>query len=207
MPHPNIASGDWQMPAAAGVAAGAGAGVLGAQAYQRHQDNDNAEQTRNSEPVLFSERAEPAAPAVVPIASSKEEPKSNGTESTDHPIQTTTNTVPAIATVPTGGSQDNTSAPTSDAKIPESTPALLEDHAATAPAQPFAVAAADAIGSSDAASTSGDATPTNSSAQEEFPLGGNEKEGAHLTGQLFPKVIRHDTDITINRLHVPGEFK
>lgn len=37
-------------------------------------------------------------------------------------------------------------------------------------------------------------------------LGGLESEGAHETGHL-PKVIRHDTDISVSRLHVPGQFK
>lgn len=37
-------------------------------------------------------------------------------------------------------------------------------------------------------------------------LGGLESRGAHETGQIFPKVIRHDTDISVSQLHVPGEF-
>ena len=37
-------------------------------------------------------------------------------------------------------------------------------------------------------------------------LGGLESEGAHETGKIFPKVIRHDTDMSISQLHVPGKF-
>ena len=37
-------------------------------------------------------------------------------------------------------------------------------------------------------------------------LGGLESEGAHETGRIFPKVIRHDTDMSISQLHVPGKF-
>lgn len=39
-----------------------------------------------------------------------------------------------------------------------------------------------------------------------MPLGGLEKTGAHETGEFFPRVIRHDTNISISKLHVPGEF-
>lgn len=37
-------------------------------------------------------------------------------------------------------------------------------------------------------------------------LGGLEREGAHETGAIFPKVIRHNTDMSISNLHVPGKF-
>ena len=37
-------------------------------------------------------------------------------------------------------------------------------------------------------------------------LGGNEIDGAHETGSVFPKIIRHDTDMSISALHVPGEY-
>lgn len=37
-------------------------------------------------------------------------------------------------------------------------------------------------------------------------LGGLEQEGAHETGKLFPAVIRHDTDVSVSRLHIPGGF-
>lgn len=37
-------------------------------------------------------------------------------------------------------------------------------------------------------------------------LGGRERKGAHSTGQFFPSVVRHDTDMSVSKLHVPGEF-
>ena len=58
--------------------------------------------------------------------------------------------------------------------------------------------------------------PTNGSAtgvvtadpivQNERQLGGLESEGAHETGTIFPKVVRHDTNMSISQLHVPGKF-
>ena len=69
---------------------------------------------------------------------------------------------------------------------------------------------------SDYTSPSNDYTPTNTSfgannlatgvtAVSAPPLGGHEAEGAHTTGRLFP-IVRHDTDMSISNLHVPGEF-
>lgn len=37
-------------------------------------------------------------------------------------------------------------------------------------------------------------------------LGGQEASGAHETGHIFPSVVRHDTDISVSQLHVPGSF-
>lgn len=37
-------------------------------------------------------------------------------------------------------------------------------------------------------------------------LGGQEAAGAHETGHIFPSVVRHDTDISVSQLHVPGSF-
>ena len=37
-------------------------------------------------------------------------------------------------------------------------------------------------------------------------LGGMEREGAHETGAIFPKVVRHDTEMSVSQLHVPGEY-
>lgn len=38
------------------------------------------------------------------------------------------------------------------------------------------------------------------------PLGGLERDGARETGQILPKVVRHDTSLSISKLHVPGEY-
>lgn len=37
-------------------------------------------------------------------------------------------------------------------------------------------------------------------------LGGLESRGAHETGHIFPSVVRHNTDISVSQLHVPGSF-
>lgn len=47
--------------------------------------------------------------------------------------------------------------------------------------------------------------PTDSAAAV-IPLAGNENEGAHETGAFFPRVVRHDTEMSVSNLHIPGEF-
>ena len=37
-------------------------------------------------------------------------------------------------------------------------------------------------------------------------LGGLEREGAHETGTIYPKVMRHDTEMSISQLHIPGKY-
>jgi len=55
-------------------------------------------------------------------------------------------------------------------------------------------------------SVSGYTGPSSSSSPSSGGLGGLEKEGAHATGRMFPRVVRHDTDMSVSMLHVPGEF-
>ena len=37
-------------------------------------------------------------------------------------------------------------------------------------------------------------------------LGGLENKGARSTGHIFPSVVRHNTDMSVSNLHIPGEF-
>jgi hypothetical protein len=58
----------------------------------------------------------------------------------------------------------------------------------------------------DAIGAAAPSTATTGSATAAGQLGGLEREGAHETGTIFPKVIRHDTDMSISQLHIPGKF-
>ena len=49
------------------------------------------------------------------------------------------------------------------------------------------------------------ATSTTTSEVAAGELGGLEREGARETGAIFP-MIRHDTNMSISQLHVPGKF-
>lgn len=80
-----------------------------------------------------------------------------------------------------------------DAVVPQTD---VIDHANVAPVE----APKEVVPTAPAASTTGVGDVA------AIPLGGHEKEGAHETGQFFPQVVRHDTDISVSRLHVPGQF-
>lgn len=41
---------------------------------------------------------------------------------------------------------------------------------------------------------------------EEIPEAGELPAGLHRTGEMFPAVIRHDTSVSVSKLHVPGGF-
>ena len=58
----------------------------------------------------------------------------------------------------------------------------------------------------DAIGAAAPATATTGSVTAAGQLGGLEREGAHETGTIFPRVIRHDTDMSISQLHIPGKF-
>lgn len=49
-------------------------------------------------------------------------------------------------------------------------------------------------------------TTTTAATNNTTSLGGHESAGAHETGRIFPSVVRHDTDISVSQLHVPGSF-
>lgn len=161
------------------AAAGAGVGALGAAAYSHHQNQKT------------------------PISEEPESAISNPTTGAPVAIPTTTNTLAHAS--PTYQSS------------PSSTRAVYDEPVSTKPivtgvnALPTAtMGAANAGAYNSNAGTSGDATnldgPATSSAASGEKLGGLEAEGAHGTGQLFPKVVRHDTDMSVSQLHVPGEF-
>lgn len=59
----------------------------------------------------------------------------------------------------------------------------------------------DSTGSVISSSTA--ATDVSTSSGE---LGGLEGKGAHETGSIFPAVVRHNTNMSVSALHVPGEY-
>lgn len=86
------------------------------------------------------------------------------------------------------------------------TPVLEEAQDRTLPTSSEIDAAVYAPGR-ESTSTAGGSTLTQSTAPTSVSgLGGLESAGAHKTGHVFPAIIRHDTDMSISALHVPGEF-
>lgn len=159
------------------AAAGAGAGALGAAAYAQHENPKT------------------------PVAEEPEHTYSNPNSGAFVAIPTTTNTL-------AHNNADVTSSPSSTRAVKDepvaSTPLVTASNAL--PTATVSAASAGAYNSN--AGISGEATdlsgPINTSS--EGSLGGLEAEGAHGTGQLFPAVVRHDTDMSVSKLHVPGEY-
>ena len=141
----NSMYGDWMAPAAGGAAAG----VLGAEAYRHHQ------QQQEPQPRYpIEETPAPVSNAQVPA------PAPLNHTSLSEPVSLTN----TVSTVPTSVSND---------------PARNEPFLGEAEAAP---AAASAV----ASKTGGPAT------QE--------------TEEIFPLVIRHNTDVSVSDLHVPGQY-
>lgn len=158
------------------AAAGVGAGVLGSEAYHQH----NAR-----EPTL-----EEDVPAVT-------EDQINPENGESVPIMTTTNTMPHSAMhLPV----------TEPIPTPEEMPS--RNMSAQEPLLPTSnTGASDASVFNDNRGVSGGLTSNSSTVPYGINgLGGLERKGAHETGAIFPRVIRHDTDMSVSQLHVPGEF-
>lgn len=208
-PRKHSTYGDWLAPAAAG----AGAGALGAAAYNKHKDGqDDGE-------------------AGVNLAD-RDEPLSNPTTGNAVPIATTTNTIAhtqpnAFPTYPEPQTYSNpgqqplydgseasgleTPRVTSAAALPTMTTGSAKAGAyndnrgisgettnVPTPASSAAPISASAFGSTNAGSTT---IP-----YQDERLGGHEGKGARQTGSFFPAVVRHNTDMSVSQLHVPGEF-
>lgn len=206
----NSSTGNWAVPAAGGVAAGAGAGIVGTEAYRRHQRDASVPATEGDvSPVTpIVEGDSIAAAAVLPTSV----PGANDTSAS---------TYAAVPINPT-----STEKLAGDAATRRGRPGIiaLDESAVPVTALPSKPSFGDRNNIDDilsGASTpaAGIATPptttvadittpaTNTAARSaDEGLGGNERIGAHETGQLFPRVIRHDTNLSVSALHVPGEF-
>lgn len=108
---------------------------------------------------------------------------------------------PVEDTTPSGGA-----APATATTTPTAAAAAVTAAAPTSSAE-LRTAQSD---HSTAATPGGISGPSESAVATQARSGGGlrglEKDGAHETGQFSPKVLRHDTDISVSALHVPGQF-
>jgi hypothetical protein len=183
--------GEWMAPAAVG-AAGLGAGGVGAAAHRHRQLQQNTPAATNSPQ---HDVIPPPAVAVEP------------TNVEDHhllgDLQTTTaNRVSPSSSVRTRSSASPALTVRASAIHGSSidTRALGEDALAAAAIPAPHPAPNPKLPSSSASPNHPRAPPASP------PLAGNEREGARATGHFFPSVVRHNTGLSISRLHVPGEF-
>jgi hypothetical protein len=194
---------DWIAPAAVG----AGAGVAGTAAYNHynHDREQEMQPQQEEQSIITPTTAAPntvpdhgldsgveAAPAVAPAAAPVSYADRTPFTSIDRAFEST----PTATGLP--GSVDNpplATAHTVNGGTYLSYPAETGTGLAGSSATPVT-----GLGSS---STS-PATALDQGTNGNNVLGGHEAKGAHETGR-FP-VVRHDTDISVSQLHVPGEF-
>ena len=184
---------NWIAPAAVGV----GAGAAGAAAYNHYNHDDKSDLQRQAatEAALVDdggvEATSSAAPANNLSSTAGSAPFGATRDATSAPVITpvgnSTTSAPIITPVGNG---------TTDAvdNKPVASPVTGNDPSTTY------LSYASNTGSGIAGSSDITAPKLDDG------LGGLESRGAHETGQIFPKVIRHDTDISVSQLHVPGEF-
>ncbi|KAK5114371.1 hypothetical protein LTR62_002623 [Meristemomyces frigidus] len=176
--------GDWMTPttATAGVA-GVGAGVIGAQYL--HDRRNNAAADRSPEPFPVMSEADKAR---LP------EPSEMGTVAGGAALQPSSTDNLAAVSVPLGGRgavpEEKVSAiPVADRPFESRTPAQVAEPMATK-----------------SVSGTGTGTKVGPSAQDGGRgLDGLEGANARETGRFVP-VVRHNTDMSVSALHVPGEF-
>jgi hypothetical protein len=203
---------DWIAPAAVG----AGAGVVGTAAYNHYNNRDRETEmqqqlqeqqptnasndiTPNAAPTPGVEAAPAVAPVVAPVNNADSTPLTNNAP-TDRDLES----APRATGIP--GSVDNPPLATEPAvnggtylSYPSETGTGLAGSSSASPP----VASLDQSMNGSAASP---VTGLDKGLSGANTLGGHEAQGAHETGHIFPKVIRHDTDISVSQLHVPGEF-
>jgi hypothetical protein len=177
--------GDWMAPAAVG----AGAGIAGTAAYNHYKQDDTA---NNNEPDLQQQAAKEAAQI---------DDGGHEANSAAAPIST----FPAAANdAPDANSRDIAAAPalstpTYNAPGTVNNPPIDTQVASNGPNGTY-LSYPSSTGSGLAGSSNTPVAPMDGG------LGGLESRGAHETGRIFPSVVRHNTDISVSQLHVPGEF-
>lgn len=188
--------GDWMAPAAAGV----GAGVLGSEAYRRHNAREpTVEENDTQEPIP----EENTSREPIYEENYNNEPRFNPTTGNSVPVMTTTNTVPhstmhlpVTEPIPAAEEMPRRNMPVRES-VPTPAPQMLPTSN---------TGASNAGVFNENRGVSGALSNPGSVSYGIDGLGGLERKGARETGAIFPSVVRHNTDMSISQLHVPGEF-
>ncbi|KAF2144719.1 uncharacterized protein K452DRAFT_306498 [Aplosporella prunicola CBS 121167] len=169
--------GSWMTPAAGGAAAG----IVGAEAYRHY----NQQHEHERQPDELAELAG---------VDNATEPARQGAFSSAIPSQQ--NSSLAYPDMP--ATADATSNPSMMMNTADAPDYVAPARATESPAAIFANAAA----------ANANGTRGFPDADAHAAVSGDAKANAHAhpTGGIFPAVLRHDTDVSISQLHVPGEY-
>ena len=168
---------NWVAPAAVGV----GAGAAGATAYNHYNHDDKSDLQRQAatEAALIDDTGVEVATPAAPI---NNDPSASGSA----PFSSSRDALAAPIAFPvqSGNVSHVNNKP------------ITSQVAGNGPNYTPATTTGGVIASS----------PDITAPKTDRTLGGLEARGAHETGHIFPSVVRHDTDISVSQLHVPGEF-
>lgn len=179
-------SGDWIAPAAIG----AGAGVAGTAAYNHYNNRDD-------QPDLQQQAARDSA--TVDDGALQQQAAKESALVDDGGVSPIPAAIP-VSSIPSA---------TGNAPISSERDIAAADNTVPAPVSPITTSVPDNGTYLSYPSNTG----TGLAGSSDIPvspmdggLGGLESRGAHETGHIFPSVVRHNTDISVSQLHVPGEF-
>ncbi len=198
--------GDWMAPAAGavGVVGVAGAGAV---AYNRHQEEEEAARARAYEEAARASAMPPLTPEVPEKSELRSsEPLAGG-------LMRFNQNEGGIgrAVEPAVDQQPGFAAPTVMPPAQESLTGNVvafrqnENTAERTIAAPTPATAPTVLPTAQPATDPSTAAPTSTASTTAAARGGLEAEGARETG-TFPKVVRHNTNMSISQLHVPGQY-
>ncbi|KAK4556506.1 phosphatidylinositol 4,5-bisphosphate-binding protein [Recurvomyces mirabilis] len=199
----NSMYGDWMAPTAAGVA-GVGAGVAGGE-YLRNQRETNAarEQEQAYAPTTLQE--ETRSPMVNDMGVMAEGIPNRPGSNDNLAALTAPSAAPAETSMPL--QQSEVVPPVRSAPAPVITSLAAARVIAPTPLRQSEVP--EPVDNLPATVTSSEGregrTGLDGGEMGGSGLGGLEAKGAHETGRFAP-IVRHDTDMSISALHIPGEY-
>ncbi|TID14348.1 ph domain-containing protein [Venturia nashicola] len=196
----------WMAPAVGGAALGAGA--VGTEEYWRNRRNEA--EAQKEERALDS--------ALNPLAEDTTEKMHIGSSPhafTDNTVPTSYNndnvaTPSIIQTVPLQGVTTAKSPVGGEGSIPGAAPLSIPPASAAEALEPITGTSAiiqEPESFNDVAKEGVDVLPTGTSIHTQYDTARDGRVNAHPTGHIFPAVLRHNTDVSVSDLHVPGEFK
>lgn len=201
--HAQSSRGDWMAPAAVG----AGVGAAGAAAYNHNENHNEPElqQQAAKEAALVDDGTDKPNDLDLQLQAAKEAAyiddsgrEANPIVAPAHGIPSTAQDAPMTSTrdvpIALAPSSTSTSVPGTVDNAPISS--LPSDHGANGTYLSYPSNTGSGLDGSSKVPV----------AAMDDGLGGLESKGAHETGQVFPAVVRHNTDISVSQLHVPGEF-
>lgn len=201
----NSTYGDWMTPAAGGAVVGAAGGALGADAYRRHHDAAEQLKQQQAQQVPQEMPTESGVPERHPEHTISREPE--GLASVSEPSDMTSSTAPTSYSShnPTQQSKEPFLGER-EAAVPTVIPGTAPHHTTESNAplpQPATTGPATTAGVSNAPAPVSAGPAGQYFEKEHYRVG---KEDAQPTGHIFPSVIRHNTNMSVSDLPVPGQY-